>query len=217
MPENAPKVKVAAVRGYGAEIIFCEPTLAARERELDKIVRDTAAFFIHPYNDHKVISGQATAAMELFEDMSGTSIEAIIAPVGGGGLLSGTSLSTRYFSPATLVFGAEPEGAQDAYLSLKKGEIVPSERPDTIADGLLTSLGSKTFPVIRDHVKDILLVSDEEIVKAMKLIWERLKIVVEPSSAVPLAAIFKNREIFENKVVGVILSGGNVDVNHLPF
>ncbi len=217
MPRNAPLVKVDAVREYGAEIIFCEPTLNARERELNEVVKRESAYFIHPYNDYNVIAGQSTAALELINDMKSEVLDAIIAPVGGGGLLSGTCLARNYFSPATAVYAAEPEGAGDAYLSVKKGKIVPSEDPATIADGLLTSLGAKTFPVIRDNIREILLVSDEKIILAMKLIWERMKIIIEPSAAVPLAAIMDNPGIFKGRKTGIILSGGNVDLNNLPF
>lgn len=215
MPENAPVVKVEAVRSYGGEIIFCRPTLRERENELNRVVEDTGAYFIHPYNDFDVMAGQATAACELFEDV--TDLDAIITPVGGGGLLSGTSLARNHFSSRTRVFAAEPEGAGDAFISVREGRIIPPENPVTIADGLLTALGSRTFPVIRENVDKIILVSDEEIITAMKLIWERMKLIVEPSAAVTLAAIRKEAAIFAGLKTGVILSGGNVDFNKLPF
>jgi len=213
MPETSPKVKVDAVRGYGAEIFFCEPNQQAREKLLNEVVEKTGAEFIHPYNDHRVITGQATAAKELIEETS--SLDCIIAPVGGGGLLSGTALSAHYFSPATLVYAGEPEGAADAVLSFKNDKIEKAPFVKTIADGLLTTLGDKTFPIIKQYVKDILTVSDEEIIAAMKLVYERMKIVVEPSAVVPLAALLKNKSLFEGKRVGIIFSGGNVELGKL--
>jgi threonine dehydratase len=209
MPNNAPKIKKEAVIGYGAKVIECAPTLAARETTLKKVVEETSATFIHPYNDKSIIVGQATCAKEVFEEFSG--LDYMIAPVGGGGLLSGTALSTHYFSPDTQVIGAEPKGADDAYQSLYQNKIIPSTNPNTIADGLLTSLGDKTFPIIKEFVEDILLVDDLSIIQAMKLIWQRMKIVVEPSAAVPLAAILNNRIRFKNSKIAIILSGGNVD------
>jgi len=215
MPNNSPRVKINAVEGYGAEIIFCEPTLEARERELKNIVKKTGAYFIHPYNDYDVIAGQATAAFELFDQVE--SLDVIITPVGGGGLLSGTCLARNYFSVDTKIYAGEPEGASDAFKSLEKGEIVPSINPDTVADGLLTSLGTLTFPIIQKNIEKIILVTDKEIIIAMRLIWERMKIIVEPSAAVSLAAVIKNKESLKNLRIGLILSGGNVDLNHLPF
>jgi threonine dehydratase len=215
MPENAPKVKVAGVKHYGAEIIFCEPTLAARESSLEQVVEKTGATFVHPYNNYQVIQGQATAAKELIEDTE--SLDLILAPVGGGGLLSGTLLSTQYFSPDSRVIGCEPTGADDAFRSLEEGHIIPSIHPKTIADGLLTSLGEKTFEIIQKYVDRILTVDDGPVICAMQLIWERMKIVVEPSAAVPLAVVMMNPELFKGKRVGIILSGGNVDLENLPF
>ncbi len=211
MPENAPVVKVAAVKSYGAEITFCKPTLSARESTLEKIVANTRAAFIHPYNDLRIITGQATAAYELHREVD--NLDCIVVPVGGGGLLSGSALATRYINPNCKVIGAEPEGANDAWQSLQKGELVPSVNPMTIADGLLTSLGDLTFPIIQAYVEDILTVDDGTISCAMQLIWERMKLIIEPSAAVPLATILHHTERFENKKVGVILSGGNVDLN----
>ncbi len=216
MPETAPKVKVAAVKGYGAEVIFCKPTLQAREDTLDAVVERTGATFIHPYNNYDVIAGQATAAMELFEQVPG-SLDILICPVGGGGLLSGSALATHYFSPATQLLAAEPEGANDAWQSLQAGRLIPQTAPNTLADGLLTSLGDKTFAIIHEHVKEIICVSDEEIIAAMRLIWERMKIIAEPSGAVPLAAILKTKERWEGKNIGLIITGGNVDLEKLPF
>ena len=213
MPDNSPKVKVDAVKEYGAEIHFCKPNLEGRETTLNIIVEKTGAEFIHPFNDYRVISGQATCAKELIEEIS--SLDFIIAPVGGGGLLSGTLLSTHYFSPSTIVYAGEPEGAADAILSMRSGRIEKAPFIDTIADGLLTNLGDKTFPIIRQFVKDILVVSDKEIIAAMRLVYERMKIVLEPSAAVPLAALLKHKDIFAGKKTGIILSGGNVDVAKL--
>ncbi len=213
MPDNSPKVKVDAVKGYGAEIFFCEPNQQAREKTLQDIVDKTGAEFIHPYNNYEVITGQATCAKELIEEIP--SLDFILAPVGGGGLLSGTLLSAHYFSPATDVYAGEPEGAADAILSIKSGKIEKAPFVKTIADGLLTTLGDKTFAIISKHVKDILTVSDEEIIASMRLVYERMKIVIEPSGAVPLAALLKNKDLFTGKKVGVIFSGGNVELKKL--
>ncbi|MEM7550654.1 MAG: pyridoxal-phosphate dependent enzyme [Bacteroidota bacterium] len=215
MPSNAPKVKVEAVKNYGAEVTFCEPNLKAREDTLDSLVQEHSAYFIHPYNDYDVIAGQATCAKELIE--SHTNLDYIICPVGGGGLLSGSLLSAQYFSPEMSIIAGEPAGADDAYRSIKSGKLIPSEKPNTIADGLLTSLGSKTWPIIKQYVDDIITVTDDEIIYAMRLIWERMKIIIEPSCAVPLAVILKEKERFVGKKIGVILTGGNVDLERLPF
>ncbi|MGI9285251.1 MAG: pyridoxal-phosphate dependent enzyme [Pseudomonadales bacterium] len=215
MPENAPRVKLDATRGCGAEVTLCAATLQAREDTLAQIAEQTGAAVVHPYNDYRVIAGQATAAKELLEEVP--ELDVIIAPVGGGGLLSGTALIANYLAPPVKIVAAEPEGADDAYRSFTSGEMVPSVNPDTIADGLLASLGSKTFPIIKQYVQHIFTVSDAEIIAAMRLIWERMKIVVEPSAAVSLAAILKNREYFHGKRVGNIVSGGNVDLAELPF
>jgi threonine dehydratase len=215
MPENAPHVKKLAAAGYGAEIVFCKPTLEARERALAEVVARTGAAFVHPYNDLRVITGQATAAIELCEEVQ--NLDLVIAPVGGGGLLSGTAVAVSLVSPKTTVMAAEPERADDAYQSLRSGRIVPSVHPNTIADGLLTSLGDLTFPIIQRHVKDIVLVSEEAIVEAMRCLWERMKILVEPSAAVPLGAILSGRLGTAGRRAGVILSGGNVDLDRLPW
>ena len=215
MPENAPKNKKAAVAGYGAQITYCKATQQAREDALDQVLKQTGATFIHPYNDHLVITGQATAALELLEQVPG--LELVIAPVGGGGLLSGTSLTVKALKPDIKVFGAEPAGADDAYRSLKAGRIIPVEKPQTIADVLSTSLGELTFPIIQKHVDEIITVSDGEIAGAMRLIWERMKIVVEPSAAVPLAALLKVIIKIKGLRVGLILSGGNADLDKLPW
>lgn len=216
MPENSPKVKIEAVRGYGADITFCVNTPEERENAVQKIIAETGAAFVHPFNNYSVIAGQATAAKELIED-AGEPLDCIIAPVGGGGLLSGTALSTHYFSAGTKVYAGEPEGAADAILSFRSGKIEKAPYVKTIADGLLTYLGDKTFPIIREYAHDIFTVSDAEIVEAMRFMWERMKIVVEPSGAVSLAAVLKNRELFTGKKVGIIITGGNVDLGNLPF
>lgn len=215
MPRTAPEIKKAAVKEYGGNIIFCEPTLQAREETLNKVVEQTGATFIHPYDNYEIIKGQATCAKEVFEEIDST--DYIIAPAGGGGLLSGTCLSAEYFSPQTKVIGAEPSGADDMFRSIRDSKIYPSVNPNTIADGLLTSLSDKTYSIIKRFVNGILTVDDDIIIKAMQLIWERMKIVVEPSAAVTLAVVMKNREIFENKKTVLILSGGNVDLSKLPW
>ena len=215
MPENSPAIKVKAVQGYGAVIHFCESNLRAREEGLERVVEKMGAAFVHPYNDYRVIAGQGTAALELCEDVGGLDIA--IAPVGGGGLLSGTALTVSALSPETLIIAAEPERADDAYRSFAAGEIIPAEHPDTIADGLRTSLGTRTFPIIKRLVQDIVTVSEESIVEAMRAIWERMKIIIEPSAAVPLAALRTRPEGFRGKRVGLILSGGNVDLENLPW
>ena len=209
MPSTAPDVKKRGVKGFQGQIFECEPTLEARESTLAGVIKRTNATEIHPFNNYDVIAGQATAAKELIEDTE--KLDVILAPVGGGGLLSGTLLATKYFSPGTHVIAGEPAGADDAYRSLKSGRIEPSQAKG-VADGLLTSLGDKTFPIIRDHVKEIITVTDAEIISAMRLIWERMKIIVEPSCSVPLAALLKEKKKFAGKKVGIILSGGNVDV-----
>lgn len=215
MPENSSKVKVAAVKTYGGQITFCIPTLEAREEKLNEVLNETNAFEIHPYNNYAVITGQATAALELIEDIS--DLDTIIAPVGGGGLLSGTALSAHYFSPSTKVIAAEPSGADDAYQSFYQKKFIPSVNPDTIADGLRTSLGSLTFPIIQRLVSDILTVNDQDTIEAMKLVWERMKIIIEPSSAVALAIVLKHKQRFDGQRIGIIISGGNVDLMHLPW
>jgi threonine dehydratase len=210
MPSNAPNVKKAAVKGYGAEVIECEPTLEARESTVEKIIAERGAAFVHPFDDYRVIAGQATAAKELIEDSP--LLDVLMAPVGGGGLLSGTALSARYWSPHTQVVAGEPEGAADAVLSFSSGKVEKAPYIKTIADGLLTTLSNKTLEIIRANVKEIHLVNDEEILAAMKLVWERMKIIIEPSCAVPLAALLKNKELYQNKTIGIILTGGNVDL-----
>jgi len=215
MPENAPQVKVNAVKGYGAKVVFCPPTLRDREETIEKVIHETGASFIHPSNDLRVIAGQSTATMELLEDVEG--LDMLLAPVGGGGLLSGTSLAARTFSEGLEVVGCEPAAADDAYRSFYGGTLVLPDHPNTIADGLKTSLGSNTFPIIRKNVDTIVLVQEEEIIEAMRLVWERMKIVIEPSAAVPVAAVLNEKVQVAGKRVGIILSGGNVDLGKLPW
>ncbi|NVL92412.1 MAG: pyridoxal-phosphate dependent enzyme [Desulfobacterales bacterium] len=215
MPGNAPHIKRDTVASYGAEIVFCRSTLQAREEGLEKVLDRAGATFIHPYNDYRVISGQGTAALELCEEIP--DLDIVMAPVGGGGLLGGTAIAVSAISPQTLIIAAEPERADDAYRSFHAGRIIPANNPDTIADGLRTTLGDLTFPIIRRYVKDILTVSEEGIVQAMRYIWERMKIIVEPSAAVPLGALLARHMEFPGKRIGVILSGGNVDLEHLPW
>ena len=216
MPHSAPKAKKDAVAGYGARVVECEPSIASREETFAQVLAETGAEFVHPFNDGRVIAGQGTAALELFEEVP--DLDVIMAPVGGGGLLSGTALTSLAVSPATRVIAGEPAGADDAYRSLQTGQIQPSVQPKTIADGLLTSLGEITFAIIRRHVEKILTVQDETIIKAMRLVWERMKIIVEPSAAVPLAALLEHPDAeLRGKRVGIIFSGGNVDLGKLPF
>ncbi|HEY7491286.1 MAG TPA: pyridoxal-phosphate dependent enzyme [Candidatus Tectomicrobia bacterium] len=215
MPQNAPEVKKTAVAGYGGRIVFCEPTLAAREAMLASVVQETGATFIPPYNDPQVIAGQGTAALEFCEDVTG--LDVVLAPVGGGGLVSGTAIAVAGLSPTTRVIAAEPAGADDAYRSLQAGTILPSVHPRTIADGLLTSLGELTFAIIQRHVAQIVTVSEEAISSAMRHVWERMKIVIEPSAAVPIGALLEKRLNLTGQRVGVILSGGNVDLDRLPW
>ncbi len=215
MPRTSPKVKVEAVRSYGADIIFCEPTLEARESTLNDFVFKSGATFVHPYNDYNVIAGQGTAALELLEN--NPALDIIIAPIGGGGLISGTAIASKAMNPSIEVIAGEPKRADDAYRSIEAGYIIPSVNPQTIADGLLTSLGDMTFPIIQSLVNRILTVSEDAIISAMKLIFTRLKIIVEPSSAVSLATLLEYPEHFIDKKVGIILSGGNVDIDNLPW
>jgi len=209
MPRTAPDIKKKGVRSFGGQIFECEPTISSRESTLAEVVKKTGATEIHPYNNYEVITGQATAAKELFEETP--ALDYLLTPVGGGGLLSGTALAAKYFSPSTQVMAGEPAGSDDAYRSLKSGHL-EAPQSNSIADGLLSSLGDKTFPLIQKYVKEIITVTDEEIIKAMKLIWEEMKIIVEPSCAVPFAAVLKDKEKFAGKNVGIILSGGNVDL-----
>ena len=215
MPANAPVVKQAGVAGYGGRITLCEPVLAAREAALAAVVARTGAAVVHPYDDERVIAGQGTAALELLQEVP--DLDVILAPVGGGGLLSGTAIAATELAPGIRVIAGEPAGAGDAFRSLAEGRIVPSIMPETLADGLLTSLGELTFPIIRDRVERIVLVSEPGIVAAMRFIWERAKLVIEPSSAVPLAVLWERQVDLTGLRVGVILTGGNVDLDRLPW
>jgi threonine dehydratase len=215
MPSSAPPVKRAAVEGYGAEITQCEPTLAAREATLEQVVDRTGATFIHAYDHPMVIAGQGTAVLELITDVP--DLEIVMAPVGGGGLMSGTAIAINGARPDITVWGAEPAGADDAHRSLRDGMLYPSVDPRTVADGLLTSLSDRTFRILSERLEGILTVSEESIIRAMRLLWERMKLVVEPSGAVPLAAVLEHPERFAERRVGLILSGGNVDLDHLPW
>jgi threonine dehydratase len=215
MPSNAPQVKIEAVRQYGAEITFCEPTLASREETLNNIISLTGAAFIHPFDNFNVISGQGTAAKELLEEQP--ELDVMLIPVGGGGLLSGSGIAARAIRPGIRVYGCEPANADDACRSFHSGTIYPALKPNTVADGLLTSLSELTYSIIRENIDDIFTVSEAAILSAMKLIWLRMKIIIEPSSAVPVAVMIENREKWAGKKVGIILSGGNCDLSNLPF
>jgi threonine dehydratase len=215
MPRNAPEVKRRAVADYGAQIIPCEPTVADREGTAARVVDQTGATLIHPYNDPRIIAGQGTAALELLANVP--DLDYLLAPVGGGGLISGTAIAAAGVSPKTRVIAAEPAAADDACRSLRAGRILPSENPQTIADGLRTSLGELTFAAIQQHVQEIVIVSEEAIVTALRHVWERMKIVIEPSSAVPVAALVEKKLDVAGKRVGIVLSGGNVDLANLPF
>ena len=215
MPSSAPQVKKEAVKGYGGILVECEPNLAARELASDQIVQQHGATFIHPSNDDHVILGQGTACKELLELQP--DLDYVVAPVGGGGLIAGTALSAHYFGNHCKTIGGEPFEVDDAYRSLHSGKIETNSSTNTIADGLKTQLGDRNFPIIQKHVQEIVRVTEEEIIAAMRLIWERLKIVCEPSSAVAFAAVIKRKEKLRDKKVGIIISGGNVDISHLPF
>jgi threonine dehydratase len=216
MPSNVPDVKRATVSFYGARIISCEPSLAAREAGAAQALQETGGTLIHPYNDLKVIAGQGTAALELLDDVP--DLDLLLAPVGGGGLLSGTAVAIKSLRPRARVIGVEPSGADDAARSFRSGERAPPPHACTIADGLRGALGDLTFMLIRQHVDDIVTVSEEAIVTAMRLLWEHLKVVVEPSAATPLAGLLENRvPDASGHRIGIILSGGNVDLDHLPW
>jgi len=217
MPNTAPIVKVRGVESHDAEITFCEPTLEARVSAADSVMERTGAVFIHPFDNAHVIAGQGTAAIELLEECG--QLDAVMAPIGGGGLMSGTCIATREISPNSRLFGAEPEGADDAARSLSSGKLVPQTGPETICDGLLTGLGKNTWPIIRDHLEEIVTVSDEEVLDAMSLLYEVFEMVVEPSGAVCLAAVLKDDFVQLKDIgsIGIILSGGNVDEGRLPF
>ena len=215
MPKGAPQAKKDSTARYGAQITFCDNNLAARERALQQVVQHTGAVVIHPYDDYRIIAGQGSAALELLEDQP--DLDIVLTPVGGGGLTSGAALVVRDLASGTKMMAAEPAAADDAFRSHRDAKLIPSEDPHTIADGLRTSLGKRTFPIVRDHVNEIITVSETGIVAAMRIIWERMKIVVEPSSAVPLGALMENMENLSGKRIGVVVSGGNVDMERLPW
>jgi len=215
MPKDAPKVKIDAVKGYGAEVIHCEPTEQSRAETCEKVIKDTGAILIHPYDDYNIIAGQATAAKELIEEVD--NLDALISPIGGGGLAAGSALVGHYLDPNLELYLGEPEEVDDFYRSIKAGKPLTNKTANTIADGLKASVGGKNFDILKDHVKEVFTVNEEEIVEAMKWIWERMKIVIEPSCAVAFASILKNPEAFKGKRVGVIITGGNVDLSKLPF
>ena len=215
IPRTAPQAKKDAMRGYGATIVECEPSTSSREATFAKVQEETGADFVHPYNDPRVIAGQGTCSRELMEQVEG--LDAVIAPIGGGGMVSGTCLTLSEIAPDVEIYAAEPEQADDAYRSFKAGHIIADDAPQTVADGLKVPLKERTWHFVSNHVTDILLASEEEIVDAMRLTWQRMKIVMEPSCAVPLATILKNPDVFRGKRVGVIVTGGNVDLDKLPW
>lgn len=215
MPEDAPKVKVNAVSDYGADITFSEPTQEGRQATLEEVVKKTGATFIHPYDNPHIVMGQGSSAIELLEEQP--DLDMILAPIGGGGLMSGTAIATSGLSPETEIIGTEPEVANDAYLSFTTGKLHPVQSTDTVADGLRTSLSELTFNCISTHVDRIVTVTEQEIIDAMRFIWERMKIIIEPSCAVPAAAIFSGKVNVEGKKAGIILTGGNIDLDHLPW
>ncbi len=215
MPENSAKPKIEAIRGYGAEIIFCGPTQRDREVTVENLITKTNAHFIHPYDDDRIICGQATAAKEFMEEMP--DLDYIIAPIGGGGLISGTILSAQYFNPKTKIIGVEPQEVDDAYQSLKAGVLQKNGTINTLADGLRASLSERTFSIIKNGIHEIITISEAEMIKAMRLVWERMKIIIEPSSATVMAAALKQKEKLKGKKIGLIITGGNVDLEALPF
>ena len=215
VPRTAPEAKKAAMRGYGATVVECDPPTSSRETVFAEMVAKSGADFVHPYNDHRVIAGQGTCSRELMAQTDG--LDAVIAPIGGGGMISGTCLTLSNIAPETEIYAAEPNNADDAYRSFKAGHIIAEDAPQTIADGLKVPLKECTWHFVSNYVSDILLATEQEIIDAMYLTWQRMKIVMEPSSAVPLATIIKNRDIFAGKRVGVIITGGNVDLNKLPW
>ena len=215
MPRTAPQAKKDAVRGYGGQVVECEPSTSSREAVFAEVVARTGAEFVHPYNDPRVIAGQATCSAELIEQVE--HLDAVVAPIGGGGMVSGTCLTLSNLAPGIKIYAAEPLNADDAARSFRAGHIIADDAPETVADGLKVPLKELTWHFVQNHVTDILTATEDEIVEAMKLIWKRMKIVMEPSSAVPLATIIKNPDIFAGKRVGVIITGGNVDLDRLPW
>ena len=215
MPHNTPKIKVNNVERNGGEVVWCEPDQKYRESVLKDVVDETGATVVHPYNDERIMAGQGTCAKELLEDVP--DLDSIVSPVSGGGLLSGSLLAAKNMKSSITVYGAEPEEADDAYQSLKLGRIVPNKTINTICDGLRAQIGSKTFPVIQNLVDDIIPIAEEDIINSLRMIWERLKIIVEPSCSIALALIIKNKQLFEGRNVGLIMSGGNLDLDNLPW
>lgn len=215
MPRTAPEAKKAAVRGYGGRIVECEPSTSSREAVFAEVVAESGAEFVHPYNDPRVIAGQGTCSKEMVEELG--ELDAIIAPIGGGGMVSGCCLTLSNIAPKTKIYAAEPKNADDAFRSFRAGHIIADDAPETVADGLKVPLKDITWHFVSNHVEDVLLATEDEIIDAMQLIWQRMKIVMEPSSAVPLATILKNSELFAGKRVGVIITGGNVDLGKLPW
>ena len=215
MPHNTPKIKVNNVERNGGEVVWCEPDQKYRESVLKDVVDETGATVVHPYNDERIMAGQGTCAKELLEDVP--DLDSIVSPVSGGGLLSGSLLAAKNMKSSITVYGAEPEEADDAYQSLKLGRIVPNKTINTICDGLRAQIGSKTFPVIQNLVDDIIPIAEEDIINSLRMIWERLKIIVEPSCSITLALIIKNKQLFKGRNVGLIMSGGNLDLDNLPW
>ncbi|RED94065.1 threonine ammonia-lyase [Marinoscillum furvescens] len=215
MPKNSAQVKINATKDYGADVILCEPNEQSRISTCDQVIAETGAIFVHPFDDYRIIAGQATAAKELMEDVPG--LHTIMTPVGGGGLAAGTALAAQYIDPNVEVVLGEPKKADDTFKSLQANKIIPVKNPDTIADGLRTSIGARNFEIIQKYVKEVVTVSEKEIIDAMRTIWERMKIIIEPSCAVPFAALLKEKEKYTGKKVGIILTGGNVDLSNLPF
>ncbi|OYX42836.1 MAG: serine dehydratase [Rhodobacterales bacterium 32-67-9] len=215
MPRTAPQAKKDAVRGYGGRIVECEPSTSSREAVFAEVLAETGAEFVHPYNDPRVIAGQATCSRELNDQVEG--LDDVVAPIGGGGMISGTCLTLSTLAPGVRIFAAEPKQADDAARSFRAGHIIADDAPETVADGLKVPLKELTWHFVQKHVADILTAEEDEIVDAMKTIWKRMKIVMEPSSAVPLATILKNKDVFRGRRVGVIVTGGNVDLDRLPW
>ena len=215
MPHNTPLIKVNNVKRNGGEVVWCDPDQKYRESVLKEVVDKTGSTVIHPYNDERIMAGQGTCAKELLEDVP--KLDAIVSPVSGGGLLSGSLIAAKTMSPSIKVYGAEPKKADDAYRSLKKGSIVANKTIDTICDGLRAQIGTKTFPVIQELVDEIITIDEQEVVESLRMVWERLKIIVEPSCSITLALVLKRKALFEGQNVGLILSGGNVDLNELPW
>ena len=215
MPHNTPLIKVNNVKRNGGEVVWCDPDQKFRESVLKEVVDKTGSTVIHPYNDERIMAGQGTCAKELLEDVP--KLDAIVSPVSGGGLLSGSLIAAKTMSPSIKVYGAEPKEADDAYRSLKKGFIVANKTIDTICDGLRAQIGTKTFPVIQELVDEIITIDEQEVVESLRMVWERLKIIVEPSCSITLALVLKRKALFEGQNVGLILSGGNVDLNELPW